>query len=103
MSILLCCALACAEKADLDPKEKRLVVVECILREDSVQRLYLNSSSRLYESNYPPIEEAEAFIDEYQVEENDSTRVARYAFLRCLTASGNQPFPQKWNTYTSLM
>lgn len=95
MSILLCCALACTEKADLDPKEKRLVVVECILREDSVQRLYLNFSSRLYESNYPPIEEAEAFIDEYQVEENDSTRVARYAFYKVADGKWESAFSPK--------
>lgn len=85
----------CTEKADLDPKEKRVVVVECILMEDAVQRLYLNFSSLLNESHYQPVEEAEAFIDEYKVDGDDSTRVARYAFSKVSDGKWESAFSPK--------
>lgn len=92
--------VGCTEKADLDPKEKRVVVVECILMEDSIQRLYLNYSSRIYESHYPPVEEAEAFIDEYKVDGNDSTKVARYAFSKVSDGKWESAFfPQVEHIY----
>lgn len=52
---------ACTDKADLDSREKS-VVVYCVLMNDSIQTVNLRYTSYLSESSYPYVEDADVYI-----------------------------------------
>lgn len=54
--------VSCAEKADLDPRE-RYVQVHAILENKDVQTVNLNYTSYVSENSYLPVEEAEVIIE----------------------------------------
>ncbi len=61
--IALIIIAACTEKAKLDPYE-RIVNVECVLTNDTIQTLSLTYSSYVSESNFPTIDDAKIRVEE---------------------------------------
>jgi hypothetical protein len=95
ISVIVFGLVACVEQADLDPRE-RAVVVKCILTEDSVQTLELKYTSYISESHYPPVEEAEVYIEyiaSNKVEERyDFEKVKDGLWHSAFTTKGNRKY-----------
>ena len=66
---------ACTEKVNLDPHE-RAVVVHAIMEDSTVQQVKLFYTSYLSETYYPPVEEAEVYMEKMDGDE----AVERYDF-----------------------
>ena len=66
---------ACTEKVNLDPHE-RAVVVHAIMEDSTVQQVKLFYTSYLSETYYPPVEEAEVYMEKMEGDE----AVERYDF-----------------------
>lgn len=66
---------ACTEKVNLDPHE-RGIVVHAIMEDSTVQQVKLFYTSYLSETYYPPVEEAEVYMEKMKGEE----AVERYDF-----------------------
>ena len=68
-------ATSCTEKVNLDPHE-RGIVVHAIMEDSTVQQVKLFYTSYLSETYYPPVEEAEVYMEKMEGEE----AVERYDF-----------------------
>lgn len=66
--------ISCAEKADLDPKEK-IVQVYAVLENTDLQKIMLHHTSYVSESLYLPVDKADVVVEEYLEGEKSNSYV----------------------------
>ena len=71
--------VSCMELADLDPRERE-VVVNCVLLNDSVQTVSLRYTSYISENEYPYVEDAEVTVSGRDLENDGPTE--HYVFRK---------------------